>query len=76
MSPVRTHAYSIAVAHLQSGDWTVAIVRRTFRRGVEVDSQLVRGPVWLPEPRVGEFVLRATQDLQKLVREDEAAQPS
>jgi hypothetical protein len=73
---MRTHTYSIAIAHLQSGDWTVAIVRSTFRRGVEVDSLLVRGPVWLPEVRLAEYVLRATQELQKLVREQEAAQPA
>ena len=73
---MRTHTYSIAIAHLSNGSWTVAIVRTTLRRGVIVDRDLVYGPVRCPEAHLQAVVSRQVQQLQDLVAQDEAARPA
>ena len=72
---MRTHAHSIAIAHLRSGSWTVAIVQTTLRRGVIVRQELVYGPAWCGEAELPGVVSEQLQRLQDLVRQDEAAQP-
>lgn len=71
VSPMRTHTYSIAIAHLQSGDWTVAIVQTTFKQGQVVDQELSYGPIWMRESALAAQVLRAVEVLQRLVLQDE-----
>lgn len=73
---MRTHTYSIAIAHLVSGSWTVAIVQTTLRQGVVVRQELAFGPVWCAEWQLQRVVSDQLQRLQDLVRQDEAAQPS
>lgn len=72
---MRTHTYSIAVAHLVSGSWTVAIVQTTLQRGVIVRQELACGPMWCSGPELQRVVSHELQHLQDLVRQDEADQP-
>jgi hypothetical protein len=72
---VRTHTYSIAIAHLSDDSWSVAIVQKTLRRGQVVDEQLSYGPTWCAEHALASVVLGAVERLQKLVRESQAGKP-
>lgn len=69
---MRTHTYSIAIARLTSGDWSVAIVQKTLKRGVVVDEHLVVGPTWCPESKLNGIVLEALQATKGLARDGEA----
>lgn len=72
LSAVRTHTYSIAIAHHSDDVWSVAIVQKTLRRGQVVDEQLSYGPTWTRETALAPVVLDAVERLQKLVRDDKA----
>lgn len=73
---MRTHTYSVAIAHLVTGDWTVAINQTTLKGGVIADQQLVYGPIWLREHQLQRAVHLAVERLQDLVRQDEADHPA
>lgn len=70
---MRTHTFSIAVAHLQTGDWSVAIVQKSLERGRVVNEDLVYGPHWVRQARLEYVVQQALKQLQHLVHEDEVA---
>lgn len=71
---MRTHTYSIAVAHLRSGDWTVAIVMKVLRDGAVIKEDLVYGPVWLSEHKLQTEVARQLEILKEHVRDGEERQ--
>jgi len=71
-----THTYSIAVAHLQTGDWSVAIVQTTLQRGVIVDQELVYGPTWCSELALKRVVSDQLEAVQQLIRQEETGQPT
>lgn len=68
---MRTHAYSIAVAHRQDGDWTVTIVQSTYDKGQLKDARIVWGPLWLRDDELDTRIPAAVQQLKKLVKQDE-----
>jgi hypothetical protein len=72
---MRTHTYSIAVAHLETGDWTVAIVQTSLSKGRIVDQRIVYGPIWHREHDLSRVVASAVARLQQLVHQDEAERP-
>lgn len=73
---MRTHTYSMAIAHLATGDWTVAITQKVLKRGQVVDEHLIYGPIWMREGLLAAQVLRAVEELQRQVLQDEEHQVS
>lgn len=69
---MRTHSYAIALAHLETDYWTVAILQTTLKKGVIVDQRLVWGPLWVAESALDDHLLVAAAELRKLVRADQA----
>jgi hypothetical protein len=72
---MRTHTYSIAIAHLETGDWTVAIVQTSLSKGRIVDQRIVYGPIWHREHDLSRVAASAVARLQQLVHQDEAERP-
>lgn len=68
---MRTHTFSAQVQHVTSGEWSVCIVQKTYKRGVLSDARIVYGPIWVAEHLVQHHVLQALKRLQQLVLEDE-----
>lgn len=72
---MRTHHFSIAIDVSGVSQWAVAIIMKTYRRGVLVDAELVYGPRRVQSAALQRELWDAVQRLQQLVAEDQADNP-
>jgi hypothetical protein len=67
---MRAYTFSIAISGFENGSWSVAIVRKTLRGGVVVDEDLIYGPAYVYEDKLGQTVHLQMRRLQEYVRQD------